>query len=712
MKKLLILLIFVGLLLGMAPHELCCQEAPTTQNISAFPPIDLLNLPVDISSYFAEKNMDVVKQKQQIVDSLRKSTLSWPSKEKEEGESIIKQIEANLQYHSKILETPPLPPQSTCNPANPCTLNDVIHLYHLTKQSNNALTSLKEALGKINRNITDTEILKGQLRKEYVKSEQTPQKAILGLKILSYWTAQLTSKLEKDQESQLIQSHNEIIKEYEEALDDAVANLTGSPQGLEEIIAKKKLAEDDWKKSQEKVKNHHLSVLRNKIENTVEEKYKMQEILASEIEEVFAHLNVIYYQIKEAIERELIYPKSTNLGDINNHLYEWDKILDVYESNINKWNENTLMQFHRSIEDLSIAEEETPQSQKDNYTKLTKLTQQNQVLLLKLSAEIDDYRFFLSLLESKLTKLEGGPTALGRQLMDTLHDVAETIYSWSSISLFIIGGITITPIDILKFLIIFLGSMWLSRVIFAALTHFSQHRTGVRKSLIYRIHRLIHYALLTLGFFIGLSVIGFDFTSFILVAGALGVGIGFGLQTIVNNFISGIIILFESYLRIGDVIELESGQRGEILEINFRSTTIRTNDGTDLLLPNSLLIDRGVTNWTLADPYRRLHVPFSTSYGIDKEFVAKIISEGAKELSFTIMRPIKPDPLVYLTKLGDNGLEFELIVWVDERVNGLGRYTLSDYLWMIDTILAKHEIEIPSRQMDVRLISKKEVDIT
>jgi potassium efflux system protein len=184
------------------------------------------------------------------------------------------------------------------------------------------------------------------------------------------------------------------------------------------------------------------------------------------------------------------------------------------------------------------------------------------------------------------------------------------------------------------------------------------------------------------------------------------------LQTIVNNFISGIIILFESYLRIGDVIELESGKRGEILEINFRSTTIRTVDGTDLLLPNSLLIDRGVTNWTLADPYRRLHAAFSTSYGVDKEFIAKIISEGAKEVASTIMMPVKPNPVVRLTKLGDYGLEFELIVWVDEGVNARSSSSLSDYLWMIDTVLAKNKIEIPSRQLDIHLIAKKDSDLT
>src|SRR4029079_11650726 len=113
----------------------------------------------------------------------------------------------------------------------------------------------------------------------------------------------------------------------------------------------------------------------------------------------------------------------------------------------------------------------------------------------------------------------------------------------------------------------------------------------------------------------------------------------------------------ESQLRIGDYIELDTGQNGEVQEINFRSTIIRTNDGTDIILPNSHLISDRVINWTLNDPFRRIHVPFSVSYDSDKELVKKIVIAAAKELPYTLKAPAKADPTVYLTKLGDNGLE-------------------------------------------------------
>ncbi len=712
MKKLLIHALFFGLIWGFSPTLLHSEENPATEKpLDVCQPsnllIDPLCLPIDISNYFSEKNIDIVKKQKDIMDALKAATLTWSPHEKEEAEALINQINSNLDFYTKIITTPPKSSEEPYKTLSEYTLAEVIHIYHLTKQSSNSLTVLKETLKKIENTIADTEILRGQLRKEYVKTEPSSQKGILGLKMVFYWTSLLTYHVQKDQETTQIQRENDNLKSLEEILDNAIGNMVGSPQSLDEIALKKQAAENEWKIAQENVQKHNLSLLRNKIENSEAEKYKAQENISLEINEVYAHLNYIYLLIRETLEQHLLSPKMTNLEEANNNLYEWNKLLTNSESKINKWTENTLTQFHRSIEAMSIAEEEAKESQKDTYKELTNLTQNNQVLLLKLFTEINDERFLLSLLQSQIASLKGGSAAFSYQFMTAFYDALEKIQNLSMTPLFILSGITITPLDLCQFLIIILGSMWLSRIIFAALTHFSNHRTGVRKSLIYRIHRLIHYALLTLGFVIALTVIGFDFSSFILVAGALGVGIGFGLQSIANNFISGIIILFESYLKIGDLIELDSGQRGEILEINFRSTTIRTFDGTDLLIPNSQLIDRGVTNWTLADPYRRIHVPFSTAYGTDKDFVAKIITEGAKELPFTIHRPLKPDPIVSLVKFGDSGLEFELIVWVDARAVTGAMTAHSDYLWMIDTILSKNQIEIPFSHMDVRIVSNK-----
>jgi small-conductance mechanosensitive channel len=716
MKKLLLFTIFFGSLLGFLPNALYSDETVQIEETAKICQptnliIDPLCLPVDISNYFAENKIDVIKSQKEIIEALNASILSWAPKEKGEAEALIKQIDSNLNFYVKNISAPPKAPSETYSRLPEYTLSEIIRIYHLTQQSSNSLVVLKETLKKIENQISDTQILKGQLRKEYVKLELSPQKGILGLKILFYWTNVLSYEVQKSQEQIQIQRESDNLKILDEILDEATENLIGSPESLKEITLKAQDAEIVWKKSQENLQKYNLSFLRNKIENTVDEKYRSQELISLEIDESFNHLDYVSLLIKESLETLLISPSKSNYEEDNNHLYEWNKLLTNYESKINKWTENTLTQFQRSIEEISIAEEETSEKKKEVYKRLTKLTQANQVLLQKLQAEIKDARFLLTLFKNNLATVHGGPAALEHKFITTVNAIADEIHDLSAIPLFILAGITITPLDIFKIFIIILATMWFSRFILAALTHYSTIRTGVKKSLIYRIHRLIHYALMTIGLFLALSVIGFDFSKFIIVAGALGVGIGFGLQSIANNFISGIIILFESYLKIGDIIELQSGQKGEILEINFRSTTIRTFDGTDLLIPNSELINKEVTNWTLGDFYRRIHVPFSTAYGTDKEFVAKLIEEGAKTHSITICRPIKSDPKVSLVKLGDSGLEFELVVWVEARVAARTLTALSDYLWMIQSLFEENNIEVPFPQRDIRIIPNKEASV-
>jgi hypothetical protein len=521
MRKLYILSTFIGLLVGILPAFIESQETPATQMAPQESPslksgifIDALNLPVDLDAYFAEKEVDVVKHRQEIVSSLKTSIATWPDKEKAEADLIIKQIDSNLDYHSKVIEakTPNL--QGMCEPlSEQCSLTDVIQLYHHIKQSNNSLTVIDETLGKINHTISDMELLRAELRKEYVKLNSTAEKGILGLKIISYWTVLLTSKLEKIQETKQKEIQADIIKDLDVALENSIDHLTSSEKALSEIAAKKKIANEEWKVAQDNLRNQHLSLLKNKVENTESEKYRAQEILALEIQEAFAHLNSINFDIKESIEQTLHFKKDSNLHEVSHHLHEWEKVLSKVESKTDRWTKNTLSYFHRAFQDLNVENEEITQDQKDSYSLLTELAQKNQILLLRLSSEISDDRFLMSILRNEVAQLEGGAKAVGRQFMETLYEIAESIYDWSTISLFIIGGVTVTPIDLVKMVIIILCSMWLSRAILVALTHFSHNRTGVRKSLIYRIHRLIHYAIMTLGFFIGLSVIGFDFTS-------------------------------------------------------------------------------------------------------------------------------------------------------------------------------------------------------
>jgi len=200
---------------------------------------------------------------------------------------------------------------------------------------------------------------------------------------------------------------------------------------------------------------------------------------------------------------------------------------------------------------------------------------------------------------------------------------------------------------------------------------------------------------------VALSAIGVNLTALTIFSGALGVGIGFGLQTIFSNFVSGIIILFERSLKVGDFIELQSGVTGQVQEISIRSTLITTNDNVDILVPNEEFIKAQVVNWTLKETKRRVRIPFGVAYGSDKELVRKAGLEAAAEVAWTFDDGKARAPQVWLVEFGDSSLNFELVVWLTEDAVVRPAKVAADYNWALHTALEKYDLEIPFPQRDI-----------
>jgi potassium efflux system protein len=175
--------------------------------------------------------------------------------------------------------------------------------------------------------------------------------------------------------------------------------------------------------------------------------------------------------------------------------------------------------------------------------------------------------------------------------------------------------------------------------------------------------QVLKIAFIIIAILIALQVVGVNLTALTILSGTLGIGIGFGLQAIFSNFVSGLIILIEKSVKVGDFIELQSGVTGLVREINIRSTLVTTNDNVDILVPNEEFIKAQVINWTLREARRRTHVPFGVAYGSDKELVRKAGFEAADEVEWTLKGMPGRSPQVWLTKFGDSALEFELVVW-------------------------------------------------
>lgn len=211
-----------------------------------------------------------------------------------------------------------------------------------------------------------------------------------------------------------------------------------------------------------------------------------------------------------------------------------------------------------------------------------------------------------------------------------------------------------------------------------------------------------YYLIVIITFIIAVGSIGIDMTSISLIAGALSIGIGFGLQTVVSNLIAGIILMFERTIRIGDTIEISDMLRGRVTDMRIRSTTVKTFDNIDIVVPNSSFIQNNVINWTLEDPTRRLHIPFGVAYGTEVEKVKKTVLDELAKSSLTYIKgDSEKQPEVWMVAMNSSSVDFELLVWVEWASKLRPNSLRSDFMILIYNALYKHGIQIPFPQLDL-----------
>ena len=277
----------------------------------------------------------------------------------------------------------------------------------------------------------------------------------------------------------------------------------------------------------------------------------------------------------------------------------------------------------------------------------------------------------------------------------------------SQISEFILFSIGRTPVTLGGLIaggLVILVALTVARLATLALRRL-RSRARFGGAALYIVEKLVTYGVVIIGFVAGLSTVGIDFSTLALFAGAIGVGIGLGLQGVVKEFVSGLVLIFERTVNVGDYVELEGGRRGQIQEIGPRATRLRNNDNIDIIVPNSQLIEQSLVNWTLHGATRRIHIPFSVAYGVDKDKVREVVLAAARAQPFTLPESDAHRSQVWLVGFGDSALNFELLVWPDlnavKRPNGVQ----AAYTWAIDDALRAAQIEIPFPQRDLRIRS-------
>ncbi len=280
-------------------------------------------------------------------------------------------------------------------------------------------------------------------------------------------------------------------------------------------------------------------------------------------------------------------------------------------------------------------------------------------------------------------------------IWDPLVSVLTSVLS-ASVS---VGELEIALRDLVAFAVTLTVAIYLARFLRYLLDEDVLPRLPLPRGIDLAVSTTVFYLVLIFGFFAALAASGFDLGRFALLAGALGVGIGFGLQSVVNNFVSGLILLYERRILTGNTIEI-GGLFGEVRRIGIRSSTVRTWEGAEVIVPNADLVSDQVINWTLSDRQRRIHVNVGVRYGTDPEQVIELLLDVARDDENVLEHP---EPSALFIEFGDSSLNFQLRAWTARFVQF--PQIRSDLTVAINRRLADAEIEIPFPQRDLHVRS-------
>jgi len=260
-----------------------------------------------------------------------------------------------------------------------------------------------------------------------------------------------------------------------------------------------------------------------------------------------------------------------------------------------------------------------------------------------------------------------------------------------------IGDFSIVPGDILIFIVVVWLTFKISQLLRFVLEADVMPHLDLPRGVPGAITRLSHYTIVVVGVMIAAVAAGLDFSRINLIVGALGVGIGFGLQNVVNNFVSGLILLFERPIRVGDKIQLAE-LFGTVKNIGMRASVVRTFQGAEVIVPNANLISAEVVNWTLSDDRRRMELPAGVAYGTDPQVVIDILVGVANDHPDVLS---DPEPAALFLGFGDSSLDFQLRAWTRTDYVRVS----SDLLVAMNNALVDAGIEIPFPQRDLHLRS-------
>ena len=697
-----------SLLLPLVLGLLIAVVSPAQESETAAPPDppDFMSLSQNWWDYFEGSQDEVGPRIETFLERTSSETANLGAQNQEVALPIVDAVRDNLQVYLSLLGGLEIQRDVLSAPEETYTIDELLTVAARAREARAAANEAELEVEREQRILDGTTRRRDALFKEYLDANAGDERWLTALRMVRARSALAISERRLEILTQSAQyaaafadSSAERVELVQERLttDADEAALEALVQAVEDAAEAADVAEERRREAQIAASGLEVDTALSRSE----QRLLQQRALDTEVELAVARLALARAESKRWWT-ELKLDTGPDLGQIEKDVLGWSELAREVRGQLPDWTAST--------EDELLAVQGINRDGLDRAARRVLdqrlgTAQETLAHIGDLDAGVADLDLMMTAVDNAIADYSGAfrlwLSNLGRTLKTTWNRVTDV----TGMTLFSVGEAPVTAGDIVQAIFILVIAWLLSRAV-----RFAIRRVGRRESIgtqasLYTLSRLSHYTIIIVAVFVALTSIGLDFTNLAIVAGALSVGIGFGLQSVVNNFVSGLIILFERSLRVGDYIELDTGLTGTVKAISVRSTLINTNDNIDIVVPNSEFVANRLTNWTLNERILRMRIPFGVAYGSDKELVRKAAIEACEEVSYTLTHMRGREPDVWLVEYGDSSLNFLLLVWVNREGARRPTRTKAAYLWALEDKFREYGIEIPFPQRDLHMRS-------
>jgi small-conductance mechanosensitive channel len=667
---------------------------------------EVASLEQDWWSYFEGSPEEVAPRIETFLAQANEEIAALGAQNQELAPAIVGAVRDNFEVYLSLLGEVEAQPQKLPEPQATYTIDELLEVAAAAREARFDASAAATEVERERRILNGSGERRDALFKDYLDAVDGDERWLAGMRLVRARSAQAIAARRLEILTQSARLTSDYAESTAERVDLALSRLgtDDGEQSLEELgrVVSERL--ELVKASIEREREAQVaasSLGADTAQGRSRQREAQQRALNAEVELGLARTMLAIAQARRSWT-ELELRKDFDLSDIEDASIDWSELVRSVENYLPDW--------QRQTEDELLAVQGIDRDGLDRATRRILdqrigTAQETLGHLGELESTVADLKLLMRAVDDAIAESSGTL----RQWLSNAYRTVRTAWirltEVSGTTLFSVKETPVTLGDVVQGIIILIIGWLLSRGI-----RFGINRVGRKESVgtqasLYTLSRLTHYTIIIVAALIALSSIGLSFTNIAIIAGALSVGIGFGLQSIVNNFVSGLIILFERTLRVGDYIELDTGLTGTVKAINVRSTLINTNDNIDIVVPNSEFVSTKLTNWTLGEHILRVRIPFGVAYGSDKEVVRKAAIEACEDVPYTLTHLRGREPDVWLVEYGDNSLNFLLLVWVNRQGARRPTRTRAAYLWALEDKLSEYGIEIPFPQRDLHLRS-------